>query len=244
MERIEKAGAGGFEHGEQLFFALGERLYHGPLLCEEGQLVGKKEGHAAIALAQRLHACPCDFACGNEGVEAGGRVIRNARGEDGRFQQRCGQRGSLQVLDGVEQGVKMRMSTAARSEQPLPVGEEAGERALLHGFHFAAQTGQRFASNLAENFRIAPFAVETAGAEAAFQHAPFLGEPVERGFDHRGIKCEAVRSFLQRKGAVCACEAAHEFEDRMRYRLQQRGGQAGRQGNAQPIAVARGVFGG
>jgi len=38
--------------------------------------------------------------------------------------------------------------------------------------------------------------------------------------------------------------AANQFEHGMRYRLKQRSGQAGRQRNPQPIAIARCIFSG
>ena len=84
MQRIEEAGAGGFENGEEFFFALGERFDDGALLREEGQLVGEEEGDAAVALADGLDAGPGNFAGGDERVEAGGRVVGDAGGEDGR----------------------------------------------------------------------------------------------------------------------------------------------------------------
>ena len=113
MERIEEAGAGGFEHGEQLFFALGERVDERALLGEERQLVGEEEGDAAVALADGFDAGPGDFAGGDERVEAGGRVVGDARGKDGGLDQRCGQRRALQALDGVEQRVEIGVTGGA-----------------------------------------------------------------------------------------------------------------------------------
>ncbi len=83
MQRVEEAGAGGFEDSEELLLALGERLGLRPLLQEQGQLVGEEEGDAAVALAERLDAGPCDFAGGDEGVEVAGCVVGNAGREDG-----------------------------------------------------------------------------------------------------------------------------------------------------------------
>ena len=68
----------------------------------------------------------------------------------------------------------MRGTAATRREQSLPVGEEAGEGVLLDRFDFAAQLGERFAADLAEDFGVAPFAMETAGTEAAFEDAAFV----------------------------------------------------------------------
>ena len=103
MQRIEEAGAGGFENGEKFFFAFGERLCMRALLREQRQLVGEEERDAAIAFADGLDAGPCDFAGGDERVEAGGVVAGDARGQDGGFKQRCGDGRALQAFDGVEQ---------------------------------------------------------------------------------------------------------------------------------------------
>ena len=110
---------------------------------------------------------------------------------------------------------------AARGEQALPVGEEAGERVLLDGFDFAAQTGERFAANLAEDFCVAPLAMKAAGTEAAFEDAAFSGELAQRVFDDCGVEGEALGNFAQREGAVGAGVAADEFEHGMRDRLEQ-----------------------
>jgi hypothetical protein len=72
MERVEEAGSGGFEDGEELFFALGERLGDGAALGQERKTVGEEESYAAVALAHWLDAGPGDLAGGEESVQAGG----------------------------------------------------------------------------------------------------------------------------------------------------------------------------
>ena len=171
MQRIEEAGAGGFEDGKKLLFALGERLGERPLLRQQRQLVGEIKSDAAIAFADGLDAGPCHFARGDQRVEAGRIVAGNARGQDGRFKQRCGNGRALQALDGIEQRIEMCGTAAARREQALPVREEAGQRVLLDWLDFAAQLGERLAANLAQDFRIAPFAMKPAGTESAFEDA-------------------------------------------------------------------------
>jgi hypothetical protein len=76
----------------------------------------------------------------------------------------------LQILNGIEQCIKMRRATAAGRKQALPMGEETGKRVLLDGLDFAAELGERLAANLAQDFRIAPLAMKSAGAEAAFEN--------------------------------------------------------------------------
>ena len=90
MKRIEEARARGFEYGEKLFFALGEWIDNGALLRKQGELVGKEERDASIALAHRLDSRPGDFAGSDERVEPRRIVASDAGGEDGSLEQRSG----------------------------------------------------------------------------------------------------------------------------------------------------------
>ena len=150
------------------------------LLREQRQFVSEEQRYASVALADRLHAGPCHFARGNQRVEAARRVICNARRQtpDVSSKRRRNRR-SLQVFDRIQQRIKMSMSRSPRRKHALPVREEARQRVLLHWFHFAAQLGQRLAADLAQNFRVAPLAMKTAGTEAAFEHPPFGGKQVQ-----------------------------------------------------------------
>ena len=58
MQRVEEAGAGGLENGQQFFFALGERFNERAVLREQRQLVGEKKGDAAVALADAARRRP------------------------------------------------------------------------------------------------------------------------------------------------------------------------------------------
>ena len=194
------------------------------------ELVGEVKGDAAIALAEGLDAGPCDFAGGDERIEVSGVVAGDACGEDGRFEQRGGDGRALQVFDGVEERVEMRGTAAARREQSLPVGEEAGEGVLLDRFDFAAELGEGFAADLAEDFGVAPFALEAAGTEAAFEDAAFEARSMQRLFDVGGVERKAIGNFAQREGAVGAGIAADEFKDGVGDRLEQGGGEAGGSG--------------
>ena len=152
VQRIEETRARGFEHCEQFFLALAERVKIRiglrPSLRQQRQLVGKKQRDAPVALADRLHPGPRHLARRDQRIEPGRREIGNARGQYRRFHERCWQRRALQVLNRIEQRIEMRRARAPRSQQSLPVREEARQRVLLHRLHFAAQPGQRFAANL------------------------------------------------------------------------------------------------
>ena len=104
---------------------------------EERQLLGEIEADSTIAFAERIEACPDDFASGDKRVEVCRLVAGDACGEDLGLEEACRKRRSLQVLDGVEQGVE----TAARLHNSLPAREEACKRALFDGLYFLAQLG-------------------------------------------------------------------------------------------------------
>ena len=53
----------------------------------------------------------------------------------------------------------------------MPVSEEPGQRVLLDWLNFAAQLRKGFATNLTQDFGVAPFAMKSAGTEPAFEHS-------------------------------------------------------------------------
>ena len=146
----------------------------------------------------------------------------------------------MQLFDYVEESIH----AAAWCEQALPVGEEAGEGLLFDRFDFFAEPGEGFAADDAEDFGVTPLAMEPAGTEAAFDDAVFRGQLVEGLFGLRGVEREATRDFFEGEGAVGAGVAADEFEDGMGYGFEQRCRDAGREGDAEAVPVACGVFDG
>ncbi len=102
------------------------------------------------------------------------------------------------MFDDVEKSVH----AAAWGEQALPVGEEAGEGLLLDRFDFFAKPGQGFAADDAEDLCVAPFAMEAAGAEAAFDDAVFSGELVEGLLDLSRVQRETAGYLFEREWAV------------------------------------------
>ena len=138
----------------------------------------------------------------------------------------------------------MGMRSASRREQTLPMREEARERMLLDRLDLPAQFSQGFAANLAQDFSIAPLAMEATGTESALEHAAFVCEHAKRIFNVCGVERKAVSHLTLRKWAMGAGEAAHEFKDRLRDRLHESCGQPGRKRNAERVAIARRIFGG
>ena len=159
-----------------------------------------------------------------------------------RLQQRCGKRGALKTLNGIKQGIQVRMRNTARREKSLPVREKACQRVLLHRLDFAAKPGQRFAADLAQNLRIAPLAMQAAGTETAFENAAFMRQKKKRIAHQLRIKRKPVRGFALCERAVGARIAAHQFEHRLRNGLQECSREARREGNPQCIAIAGRIF--
>ena len=141
---------------------------------------------------------------------------------------------ALQAFDGVEQRIEMRMGTAPRRQQPLPVGKEAGQRVLLDRLDFAAQLGQGFAANLAQDLGVAPLAMQAARAKTAFEDTTLHQELAQCVFDYGGIEGKAIGDFAQRERPVGACVAANQFEHRLRHGIDERGGRPG--GSGMPSA--------
>ena len=77
-------------------------------------------------------------------------------------------------------------------EQSLPMGEEASQGVLLDGLNFAAQPGQGLAPDLAQDFRVAPLAMQSAGTESSFEDSALQRELAQHIFD--GGRSSAKRS--------------------------------------------------
>ena len=124
------------------------------------------------------------------------------------------------------------------------MGEEAGQRVLLHGLHFAAQLGERFAADETQHLCVAPLAVKAAGQEAAFEDTALGDELAERVFNDSGIEAEALCGLAQGEGTMRAGVSADELEHWMLNALKECCGQSRRQRDAERIAIAGGVFSG
>src|ERR1700727_1898677 len=102
------------------------------------------------------------------------------------------------MLYSVEQCIQ----TAPALEYTLPVSRQPLQRLLLDRFHFSAQTGQRFAADLAQHFDIAPLTVDAAGAEPSFHDAAVQQQLVQYAFDLLRIQWKVKDNFAQREGSV------------------------------------------
>ena len=150
----------------------------------------------------------------------------------------------MQALNGVQQGIEVRVRGAAGIQQALPVSKEASECVLFNGLDLPAEFGERLSADLPEDFGVAPFAVQSAGAETAFEH-PSLDRELTQGIlNHRRIESEAIGNLFLRERTVSARITANQFQNRMRDRVDERCRQAGWQWNAEGIAIACSIFDG
>ena len=150
---------------------------------KSGKRFGEVEGDAAVAIADLFEADPDDFAGGHDGVEIGGAIVGDARGENFAFEFGNEQRGALKIFDGVEK----RVEAAATRGDSLPACGEAREGALLDGFDFTAQASEALAANLLEDFGVAPFLMLAARAEFAFQQFSLAVQAAKDGVDLRRV---------------------------------------------------------
>ena len=120
--------------------------------------------------------------------------------------------------------------------------EEPCQRVLLDRLDFAAQLGQRLAPDLPQNLRVAPLAMEAAGAKTAFENATLHRELVQGTFHYSGIEGETISHLAKREWTVRASVTANKFQHRLRHRIHERGGQPGRKRNSKRIAIARGIL--
>lgn len=108
------------------------------------------------------------------------------------------------------------------------MGEEPRQGVLLDGLDLTTQARKRLATDLAEDFGVAPFAMKAAGTESAFEHAPFNRKLAQYVFNSRDVEAEALGRVAQRERPVGSRVTAHEFEYRMSHGLKQRRGDARR----------------
>src|SRR5579863_8085239 len=120
--------------------------------------------------------------------------------------------------------------------------EESCQRVLLHGFDFAAESGERFATNLAQDFRVAPLAMQASRTETAFENTALHRELMQGILNNDWIERKAFSRFAQCEGPVRASIAAHEFENRLRHRIDERSGQARRKRDAECVTITSGIF--
>ena len=121
----------------------------------------------AIVLLMMLIAFltnPNEVAAGAQLVHPGWGVGAQAARKHVAFPDRCGQRHALERGKHFAQPVGPRRTRSRdRAANALPSRQEARELALIGGFDFLAEYGQRGAAQTPQHRRIAPFPIATTG---------------------------------------------------------------------------------
>ena len=203
-------------------------------------MIRKIKRDAAVAVANRLHADPDNFAGGCEGVEISRVVAVDPRGQDLRLQNRCGERRALQLFDGIQKGI----GAVPPQNQTLPLRRESAEHLLVDRLDFVPQLRQRSPSKQAEHVRVGPFALDAARPELAFENSSLFGQGEKHSLERRRGDSVPGRELRGGEGRVRAREAKDEVRQRIGGGFEERGGDAGRKRDAEGVPVSRGVLDG
>ena len=201
-------------------------------------VVRQIQRNAPVTIAQRLDAEPPHFAGAQQRIQHLRRVAAHARREHLAIEQRCHQRDALQLLDHIQQAVE----AGSRRRQSVPAHQEPAERRRVHRLHFLPQLGERALPHTAPYLDLAPLASASTGPELAVDHPAALAQAQERGLDHGGAESEACRGLVAGERAMRPRVAPHEVADRVSDAFEQRRGQAVGKGDANGVAIARGVL--
>ena len=145
--------------------------------AQRGRVLAEIERHPLEPRAD-----PDDLAGRAELVELRGLVAGHAARQDVRFPERRGEREPLERDE--------RLAQRRAAVDALPRGKEACERGLPGRLHLAAKTSEGGPAQAAQDVRVAPLALGSAGPQLA-AHEPVRGlEPHELRL---GLRAEARR---------------------------------------------------
>ena len=234
MQRVKEAGAGRFENRKQFFFALGQRLGARALLSEQRKLVREKECDAAVALANRIDAGPGDFACRDQRIETGRFVSGDARRKN---------RGLEQAMpESVHPaGFRWRRAEHRDAHGNFAAATSSPCQCVRKRASVCCSTGSTSRRSLASDLRRICRRISVShhsrcrppGRKPPSSMRPFHRELTQRVFDDRGIEGKPISNLAQREWTVGASVAANKFEHGLRYRVEERCGQARRKRNTQ-----------
>jgi hypothetical protein len=203
-------------------------------------VIRQVERQSAVAVAEGLDADPHHLASGDQQIEVPGAVAFDARREDVGLEHRRRDRGALQLLDGIEQGIE----AGARPCHAVPRDGQPAEGVGVDGLDLLPQPRERALPHRAQHAGLAPLLVRAARAERALDDTPRRGEALQRAVDGRAAQPEPLRALVGRERQVRARIAEDEIAERIAHRLQQRLGESRRQRGAERVAVARRVLDG
>jgi len=119
---------------------------------------------------------------------------------------------------------------------------EADAAVLLDGLDLLAQTGEGFAADGTQNFRVTPFAMHAAWAEVSLDQPPGVDQCAQAALDGLHAPTETSCGIIGRKGSMRAGITFQQFKLRLPHSFQERFGHTGRQWNAQSIAEFCGIL--
>ena len=129
-----------------------------------------------------------------------------------------------------------------RWRDPLPGGEEPGERDRVDGLDLAPQLRERPAPEQAEDLGIAVLALGATGPELAGEQRARVDQPVERVLDDARRQAPAARRLRPEERPVRPGPAGEQPVERPDDRPEERLRHAGRRTRPDPVAVARDVL--
>ena len=127
---------------------------------------------------------------------------------------------------------------------PCQAGKEAAERLRVDRLDLATQRGERAPAQHAQHTVVAPLRRGPAGPELADDDAPVLLEPAQRLEHPIGGGAEPARGLLDGERTVRARVAGDELVEREGHRFGERDRKPGPDGDAEPVAQPRRIFGG
>ena len=118
---------------------------------QRGDLIGKVQRHAAVALTERFYTHPENLTGRRQRVQPLGRILVQPGAEDVVLEERRRQRGALQLLDHVEQRVR----AGPPRPDAVPGHGKPAERGRVHGFDLPPEARHRSSAQLAEHVGVA-----------------------------------------------------------------------------------------
>jgi len=122
--------------------------------------------------------------------------------------------------------------------------EESRQGVLLYRLDFAPQLGERFPTDLAQDFCVTPFTMQATGAEAALKNPTLLRQKPKRILDDRGIERKTMCGVSFREWAMGPSISTNKLKNRLRHGLHERGRKSGWERDPKGIAITRCIFSG
>ena len=120
--------------------------------------------------------------------------------------------------------------------------EQPCQGVLLNRLNFAAELGQRFAADLAQDLGIAPFTVKSTGPKASLENSAFDRELAESILDNCWIQRESFCDIALGERTMGTRVPTYKLKHRLSHGFDESGGEPGWKRNAESIAITGGVL--